>query len=505
VSQTEPGEILDRIASLVDKSLIRAMESRLAMLETIRLYAREQLGASGEAEDTERAHLGYYLRVVEAAETQFDGPDQTLWLERLTSDTDNVRGALRFAIEQEDAGAALRLCAALWRFWYWRGQLSEGRRWLEQALAIGQAIESETRARAQACAGFLASNQGDFARAEALCEAGLRLAQRLGDRRGQALALFGLGHAATWGRNPPRAQVLFQECLGLFQAFGDAWGIATTLTYLGNIAFFRADYARARPLLEEASGLFQTMGQPWGIGVAQYSLGLATLSEHKGSPAARSHLLQAFEQLKRVGDLRSLIRVAVGLGRIALDTHDLHQARTHWQEGLSLAQEVGDQWAVAHCLDGFAGLFALERQPQLAARLFGAADGVRERIGAGLPPAFQAWRDRELPLARSAIGNVAFEAAFVEGRCLALEQALALLDAPEPGSPQAATPAALPLTAREIEVLRLVAAGLTNAQIAEKLVVSPTTVNAHLRNIYRKLDLTSRAAAVRFAVEHGLA
>jgi DNA-binding CsgD family transcriptional regulator len=215
-------------------------------------------------------------------------------------------------------------------------------------------------------------------------------------------------------------------------------------------------------------------------------------------------LQEAFENLNALGDLRSLIRVAVGLGRIALDTGELQTARTHWHEGLSLAQEVSDKWAIAHCIDGFASLATLEHQSKLAALLFGAADGLRERIGAGLPPAFQAWRERELPLARSALGDQAFDTAFADGHHLTIERALALLDTPAPNAPPASKPEAIPLSAREIEVLRLLAEGLTNAQIAEKLVISPTTVNAHLRHIYVKLDVTSRIAAARFAVEHGL-
>jgi predicted ATPase/DNA-binding CsgD family transcriptional regulator len=504
IGEGGPVALLNRIASLVDKSLIRAAEARFSMLETMRDFAWEQLLASGEAEQIKRAHFEYFLELAEAAEAQFNGPDQPMWLERLAIDTDNLRAALRFAVDCKDATAALRLCAALWRFWFWQGQLGEGRRWLDQALSIEHDAAPAARARGRVYAGFLASNQGDFARAEALCEEGLQVAQRLSDRPGQALALMGLGHAASWGRNAARAHDMFEASLGLFRALGDAWGVATTLTYLGNIAYFHADYSGARPLLEEALALFRKLGQPWGIGVAQYCLGLATLSERAGSFDARAHLQAAYEQLNRLGDLRSLIRVAVGLGRIALDTHELRQARTHWQEGLSLAQDVGDQWAVAHCLDGFAGLFALEHRPQLAARLFGAADGLRRHIGAGLPPAFKAWRERELPLARSALGSQAFETAFTEGCRLDLDQALALLATPEPDAPQIARSATMPLTGREVEVLRLLTTGLTNAQIAEKLVVSPTTVNAHLRNIYTKLDLPSRTAAVRFAVENGL-
>jgi DNA-binding CsgD family transcriptional regulator len=159
---------------------------------------------------------------------------------------------------------------------------------------------------------------------------------------------------------------------------------------------------------------------------------------------------------------------------------------------------------VAHCVDGFASLFALEQQSDIAARLFGAADGLRERLDARLLPAFQDWRNRELALVRSSLGSRAFEAAFGEGRQLTQDQILALLDAPTQEVFHTADSGAMPLTTREIEVLRLLATGLTNAQIAEKLFVSPTTVNAHLRNIYGKLGVKSRTAAARIAVESGL-
>jgi predicted ATPase/DNA-binding CsgD family transcriptional regulator len=505
-----PVEALNRVASLVDKSLVRSTEgprgeARLAMLETIREYARDQLELSGEAEVVRRGHCDLFRQMAQTAEAHFNGPEQGLWLDRLEADHDNLRAALRFALDRGDAGTALQLGGALWRFWFWRGYISEGRRWLEQALAASPGAESPARARALCCAGFLAGNQGDFARAEVLCTEGLRLAQRLNDRPGLAAAYLGLGHAASWGRDPGRAQAPFEQGLALYRALGDEWGTATILAYLGNIAWFAADYARARGLLGEAAELFRKSGQAWGMAVTQYSLGLAIVSEHKGDPTAAVHLREALALLKPLGDLRGQIRVAVGLGRVALDNHDLALARSHWHEALALSQEVGDQWGLSNCFDGFASIYALQRQPELAARLFGAGDGLRERLAAGLPPAFQSWRERELPLARSALGAAPFAAAYAEGRQLTREQALSLLDTPTPETARAAKSARVPLTAREIEVLRVLAEGLTNAQIAEKLVVSATTINAHLRNIYGKLGVTSRTAAARFAVENGLA
>jgi DNA-binding CsgD family transcriptional regulator len=315
---------------------------------------------------------------------------------------------------------------------------------------------------------------------------------------------MGLGHAATWAGDPVLARRRLQQSLDLYRGLGDEWGTATTLIYLGNIAFFGAEYAAARLLLEEALGLCRKTGQTWGAAVALYSLGLALLSQREDYQAARAHLQESFDILKGLGDLRGLIRVEAGLGRFALDKHDLPMARVHWHEGLFLAQEVGDQWAVAHCIEGFAGLAVLEHQPEIAARLFGAADGLRERLYAGLPLAFQAWRDRELVLARSSLGELAFKAAFEKGRQLNLDQALALVDTPTRDASRAANSSAVSLTAREIEVLRLLATGLTNAQIAEALFVSRTTINAHLRNIYGKLGVKSRTAAARFAAESDL-
>jgi predicted ATPase/DNA-binding CsgD family transcriptional regulator len=498
-------ETLSRIELLVNKSLLRMDGSRLYMLETIREFAGEQLVIQSKAEEVQHRHGQFYLELAETAEREFNGPEQGAWLERLTSDHGNLRAALRFTLEHSQAESALRLCAALWRFWFWRGHLKEGRDWLDQALMISQDMESVPRAKALACAGFLASNQGDFGPAQVLCEESLQLSQHLNDQPAQAIALMGLGHAATWSRDPVHGRAILEQSLNIYRALGDKWGIATTLTYLGNIAFFAAEYDTARRLLEEALGLFRKIGHTWGIAVALYSLGLALLSQHENYPAARAHLQDARETLKRMGDLRGLIRVAVGLGRFALDKHDLALARAEWHEGLMLAREVGDQWALAHCLDGFAGLFTLEGRPDLGARLYGVASGLRERIDAALPPVFQAWRDRELPLARSALGNAAFEASFADGRQLTLNEALALLDTPAREAHFTTASGAASLTAREIEVLRLLATGLTNAEIAERLIISPTTVNAHLRNIYGKLGVKSRTAAARFAVDSGLA
>jgi predicted ATPase len=174
-----PVDVLDAVESLVDKGLLREEvtggEPRYYMLETVHEYAREKLEESGEAEELRMLHAQYFLSLAEEAEPGVEGVQQAAWLERLEVEHDNLRAVLSWSLENEQAELALRLCGALWRFWYLGGHLSEGRRWLEEALAQGEEKDSALRAKALGGAGHLAWGQGDFERAAALREEGLKL------------------------------------------------------------------------------------------------------------------------------------------------------------------------------------------------------------------------------------------------------------------------------------------------------------------------------------------
>jgi DNA-binding NarL/FixJ family response regulator len=176
-------------------------------------------------------------------------------------------------------------------------------------------------------------------------------------------------------------------------------------------------------------------------------------------------------------------------------------ARALHEESLSLSLELGDRWLSAISLGGLAMSATASGQPEAAAKLLGAGDAVLDAIGAPRPAYFQPLHDRSLAELEKRLGAAAFEAARGAGRSLTPDQAPSLLPAPVAG------PADRPdgLTAREVEVLELVAEGLTDAQIADRLVVSLRTVHAHLRSIYRKLDVRSRSAATRYALDSGLA
>ncbi len=196
-------------------------------------------------------------------------------------------------------------------------------------------------------------------------------------------------------------------------------------------------------------------------------------------------------------------------------------ARALFEESLAIAREVGYKLDIAFYLEGLAAVVTAQGEPAWAARLWGAAETLREAMGTPIPPVYRARYERSVSAARAQLGEKAFAAAWAEGRALTLEQ---VLDAPPRLSPTpsnsrsieamvqeppVSSPEALPLvfaslTPREKEVLRLLAQGLTSAHIAERLVIGVVTVNFHVRSIYSKLGETSRSAATRYALEHHL-
>jgi predicted ATPase len=220
------GDVLNDVASLIDKNLVRRREQaggtvRLMMLETIREFGLECIEECGEVEMMRRAHAVYYLALAEEAEPELRGPQQVTWLEQLEREHDNLRATLRWAVEQEEAGQriemALRLGSALCRFWQVRSHLSEGRRWLEKALA--SEVMPLVRAKALYAAGMLAFDQGDHDQATRQCEESLALFRELNDRRGMAVSLSVLGYAAH--RRGANATPLLEESLTIGRAVGE--------------------------------------------------------------------------------------------------------------------------------------------------------------------------------------------------------------------------------------------------------------------------------------------
>lgn len=500
--EDSPVGTLDGLTSLIDKSLLRREagvedEPRFAMLETIREYALERLASGGEAEEIEDAHTACYLALAEEAEPGLNGPEQRAWLERLEAEHPNLRAALQRSLKRGDREAALRLGGALWRFWSRRAHVSEGRRLLEDALAGDSGVPPSVLAKALNGAGTLAHYQGDYGRAAELCGKSLQLFRRVGDRRGTAFALEGLALVARTGGRFAAARGMCREAGEIFGELGDEWGTAHSLHYEGISVWQQGKHAEARPLLEESLKLYRELGDRQGIaGVLQL------LRVAQDDPAkARALCEESLNVSRKMGDKRGMARGLIGLGEVTLRQGDYAASRAAYEESAAIFRELGDTWFLAVSLDGLAGVISAQGQPTAAARLFGTAEIIFESIGAPLPPHCVPYHERTLAAIRAQLGKEDLASAWDEGRSMTPEQSLAALE--QPGAqPESPYPAGL--TRREVEVLRLVTTGLTDAQVAEKLFISLRTVNAHLRSIYSKLDVGSRSAATRYAVEHEL-
>ncbi|MBI1877692.1 MAG: tetratricopeptide repeat protein [Chloroflexi bacterium] len=504
-----PISILDGLTSLVDKNLLRQTEAngepRFALLVLIQEFAAEQLAQHDETSAVHQAHFDYYLALTEAAEPNLIGPDQSLWLDRLEREHDNLRAALQWSFRQDEGESGLRLAGALWRFWLLRGYLSEGHRWLTAILDKAATLPVSTAAKARAlnAAGILAMYQGNFRRAATICEESLTLFRQLADKRGIAFALQGLAQVAMRAGQFTTARAMRQESLALCRELGDEWGIANALVYLGLIDWMEGANATARLRFEEGLACYRATGDPQGIAQALQSLGWVALSLDD-TPAASAFLEESLSLCRATGDKAGRARSLTALGLATLQQGDPAMARILLEEALTVLIELGDKFHISACLGIMAALAVATGQPVRAAQLYSATETLMATLGAAIPAYFRDSLARSLAAARAQLDEAALTAALAEGRTLTPEQILAAQEQiPQPVAPAGPYPAGL--TGREVEVLRLLAQGLTNAQIAEYLVVSPYTVNAHLRHIFNKIDVPSRAAAARFAVEHHLA
>jgi predicted ATPase/class 3 adenylate cyclase/DNA-binding CsgD family transcriptional regulator len=564
VCQDMTANVLDVVASLIDKSLLHQAEQeggehRFEMLETIREYGLECLGTTGEKEAIQRAHALYYLALTEEAEPHLKGEQQPAWLERLEQEQENLRATMSWSLERGKAGEsmemALRLGGALRDFWVIRCHFSEGQTFLEWALAASQGVAMSVRTKALYAAGSLALAQGDKDRGEVLVKESLALFRKLEDRAGIANSVQSLGGASWMRCDFVTAHALFEEALALHREMNDKMGIAWSLHNLAKLDSSQGKYVRARTLFEESLALHRELGNKEGVASSFHQLAWLMFLSLGNAAIMRSLIEDGLTLFKEVGDkdglaasfylsgrvalsqgdalkARSLLEESVtlyremghkpgtvlvlySLGWVALYQGDYTVARALYEKSLAIAGGVDNKHLVASGLEGLAGVVAAQGELTWAARLWGTAECLREAIGAPIPPVERVEYEHTVAAARAHLDEQSFDAAWAEGRAMTPEQALA---AQEPVTiPEAAlaepssTPLAksLPtysdgLTVREVEVLRLLAQGLTDAQIAEQLVISRRTVNTHLTSIYGKIQVSSRSAATRYAVEHQL-
>ena len=509
VDAAVPGgreNVLETVGSLLAHSMVVRLggdhEPRVGMFETIQEYALEALEAAGERAAAERAHAAWCLDLARAAESALWGPEQQAWLDRIERELPNLRAAFRRLLDGGRSDDAGELAAALERFWFVRGHLAEGRKWLEESLAAGGGAPC-ARARRLSVAAMLASYTHELTRAGVLAGRALEAARQCGAKETIAQALCAIGLVARYGSDLSEARGRYQEAIAILRTLDLPARLAETLTRLAVVELWHGDPAAIATLAAEAlelsRGAGDTEGSIYASGVLAW--GLASADEER-SAAIMADML---ETSRAFGERRVSARILCRLGLISLGKGDYSRARVQLEEACGITGELGDRgFLTAFCIPGLARMHLLAGRPDDAARLLAAADRALESLGAAFPPWIRADDGGELDGTRAALTDPRYESAWTEGAALTVEQALAAARrAPTTaGTGDEQEPRAL--TSRELEVLLLLARDLTDAQIAQELVLSRRTVHAHLRSIYRKLDVRSRLAAARWAYEHSL-
>jgi tetratricopeptide (TPR) repeat protein len=424
----EQNEVLDLLDGLVNKSLVVAGAStggavHYRMLEPIRQYAREKLEESREADEVRSAHAAFFLTLAEKAEPQLDGPDQRVWVERLEAEHDNLRTALSWALEQKMSELSLRLGGALWRFWVRSGHWSEGRRWLEEALATNSSVVPSVRANGLHGLGALAMMQDDYEQAVALYKESLTLYRDVGDAGGIATCLADLGEVASYQGDLHQAVDLLEEALARFRRLGNKTKIAYTLGNLAVMAIYEGNYRRASARIEESLELFREVGDIRGIAVGLSSLGWIALTEGNHERVTRL-FKEAIARYREAG-IPPPPDCLMNLGLAAMLRGDHGQATELIGEGLVLSRGLGDLLVVAWGVEYGAVVAASRSEAVRAGRLLGAAEALREAIGAPLSPDESAFYEPYITDARARLGEGGtWERAFAEGRTMTFEEAV---------------------------------------------------------------------------------
>jgi non-specific serine/threonine protein kinase len=465
-------DVLHLLQCLVRKSLVVAEEGRDAaaryrLLEPLRQYAYERLTKAGEMEKVRRQHAGYYSSLAEEAEP--GAWDQT-WLERLLAEYDNLRATMRWLSECSPRDAA-RLGGQLWPMWVRGGFLMEGRAQLHALLALKEPSRlSADWAALVTSDGLVALFAGDYAVARTRLDEAVRLRRSLGDTHGLALALNYVATVAREQEDYLEARAWLEQSLALSEESGDRSLSSKTLATLGSVAHLLGDFDLAQQLNEQSMALAEQMGnryvQAWAL--------------HE-------------------------------MGCLALDRGDYPAARAWLGQSLELRDEH-DNLGLVHTLAEFSALAAAEGLSGSAVRLAAATASQTQKSGLVVNHSERGRFERWLAIARQAAGEEAARAAWTEGYQMRLDHALAHAMAPQEPVAIAVSRAAEPrlahplsqLTPRQREVAALIAQGLTNRQIAKRLVVTERAASAHVERILDRLGVGSRAQIAVWASEHGL-
>ena len=468
--EIESAEVVETISHLVDKSLVTAKrhergETRYRLLETIREYALEKLTESQDKVNVQNKYLEYFVRFAEEGNRKIKSAEQIVWYAWLEDEYNNLHAALRWALESKNREAGLRLSTGLVYFWFVHGHVMENVIWLEKFLGQKQNVPTVLIAWALLNHGVMlrASTKDDDDKSTLLYEESLRMFRDLDDRRGIAYALNMMGLIGLEKKEPVKTEKLLSESLALQKELGDPWGIAFTMQNFPPLALQKNDLVKAKEYAEETVFWFERAGDQRGV--------------------ARS-----------LGDFADIARLEGDLTRAA----SLHT------QALSQVFQLGDRRAVTHILECLVVLSAEQRKYGRAALLLGGANALREDLG--IPYRGNEYEDyhQTVTAIQKNLSESNFNQAVSKGRGMSLEEIIDYVMGDT--NPLMTKPAItaeenawFQLTARERDVMRLLAEGHSNLEIAQKLFLSEKTIRNHISNIYRKLQITSRGEAILLA------
>jgi predicted ATPase/class 3 adenylate cyclase len=421
-----PGaRFLADLEALVAWSLLRSDVSdgdvRLSMLETVREDAVERLASEGRLDDLRRRHAERFLELAATAESELAGPAQAEWLERLEREIDNIRATLEWCLSTGRVEDALRALSALERFWRARGHVTEARRWLAQGLAKADGLSAEVRARALWTAAHEAMMQSDYPAAVPALEEALGLFRELGDDRHSVFALCELARALSSQEELDRAQQAGEEALAIAESAADERAASAALDTLAMIAGYRGQSEQAQALSERSLALRRSLGDPHLIATSANTLGLAAMRVGDLDTAERA-FEECLQLARELGEKVLTAAAQCALGEIALSRGVPAAAAERLLEALKLYHELGDERDCAECLHVLGGVAAAQGLALDAARLWGAAEALRERRAAAFTPEEKVVDQRFSSAVAAELGTEAFARARSEGRSLGLDR-----------------------------------------------------------------------------------
>jgi predicted ATPase/DNA-binding CsgD family transcriptional regulator len=545
-TQIGVDRVLELLAALIDKSLVALEEelsgdARYRLLDTIREYASVRLADSGEEEELRRRHRDYLLCLVEDVVGQafvrdvLPWPEQVRAYHRVAAEQANLRAALAYCVESADAEIGLRLCSALRSIWVVYAEVTEGLAWFSRFLDLDVWVPAAVRARALMFAAELAFEHEEYNPAAqraasalamasvcpAVCPAGaLRILALISLRAGQGEQSLAQADAAVAAARQYADE--WEEGLALSAR-------AAILARLGLLADAQQSFEAALDRLTGNNG--------WGVANTLYGFGSLARARNDNA-AALAHFRNALELFRQLGARTEIARCLAGIGWVSLATADVPTAAASLAESLELSMAAGQRLGVARGLEAIAALAVVQGADTIAVRLEGASTVLREAVGPARSAAAQARLDRLIGSAHQRLGQDATASLVAEGRRLstheAVRYALSFARNTSPASPDlpagTASPETAPvsgqhvadqsadgqrdaregasgalvppsvLTARELEIAKLIARGLSNRAIAEELVISPATAARHVANILGKLGVNSRAQVAAWTV-----